>query len=87
MVKTMRDFEDKVRELKRDLDAMNSKGFLNEVGQRTLDAYNAILRTAPFYDDLKEFAASEKVQTALEEYKDCRELAHMKWFLEKELTK
>ena len=87
MVKTMREFESKVRELKRELDAMNSKGFLNEKGQRTLDAYNTILRTAPFYDDLKEFAASEKIQTALEEYKDCRELAHMRWFLEKELTK
>ena len=87
MVKTMRDFEGKVRELKRELDSMNSKGFLNEAGQRTLDAYNAILRTAPFYDDLKEFAASAKIQTALEEYKDCRELAHMRWFLEKELTK
>lgn len=84
MVKTIREFEEVVRKLKKELDSMNNKGFLNEAGIRTMEAYNKLLRIVPFFDDLKEFAEYDKVKDVINEYADCDEIKHVKWFLDKQ---
>ena len=83
MVETLRDFRKKVEELRRELEGVYNKRLLNNEGIQTLMAYDELLDIAVFYEDLKEFAGLREVKNILEKYNDCKEVRHIRWFLEK----
>ena len=83
MVKTMKEFKETIEKLRDELKGVYNKRLLNGEGIDTLKAYNALIHLAAFYDDLKEFARLEDVQDIFDEYNDCKEIRHIKWFLEK----
>lgn len=79
----MKEFKAKVRELRDELEGVYNKRLLNNEGIQTLIAYDELLNIMAFYDDLKEFAGLEAVRKILEKYNDCKEIRHIRWFLEK----
>lgn len=83
----MREFRKKIEELRKELESVYNKRLLNNEGIQTLMAYDELLDIAVFYDNLKDFAGLVAVKNILEKYNDCKEIRHVRWFLEKELAK
>ena len=84
MVKTMREFRKKIEELRKELKSVYDKRLLNAEGIDTMKAYEDLLDIAVFYEDLKEFARLKEVNEILVTYNDCKEVRHVRWFLEKQ---